>query len=175
MTKPEIQTLLLLDDGTFPNNGKLPLVLFQQAFDPTTKNLAETVENTFHANAWQNSWHNGIFTFHHYHSTAHEVLGIYAGRVKAQFGGQDGQNVTAKAGDVIIVPAGVSHKNLDQSPDFRCVGAYPEQQSPDMQYGKPGERPQADQNISSVVLPKFDPVHGKSGPLLELWAPALRT
>ena len=175
MTKPEIQTLLLLDDGTFPNNGELPLVLFQQAFDPTTKNLVGTIEKIFHGNAWQNSWRNGIFTFHHYHSTAHEVLGIYAGRVKAQFGGQNGQKVTAKAGDVIIVPAGVSHKNLDQSPDFRCVGAYPEQQSPDMQYGKPGERPQADQNISSVALPKFDPVYGKNGPLLELWAPAPNT
>jgi uncharacterized protein YjlB len=175
MTKPEIQTLLILVDGAFPNNGELPLVLFQQAFDPTTKNLVGTIEKTFHGNAWQNSWRNGIFTFHHYHSTAHEVLGIYSGRVKAQFGGPDGQNVTAIAGDVIIVPAGVSHKNLDQSPDFRCVGAYPAQQSPDMQYGNPGERPQVDQNIKSLALPEFDPVYGKSGPLLELWGPALKT
>ena len=169
MAKPKIQTLLIPDDGRFPNNDALALILVQQVFDPTTKNLAGTIENTFHGNAWGRSWRNGIFTFHHYHSTAHEVLGLYAGRVRAQFGGPDGQAVTAKAGDVIIIPAGVSHKNLDQSPDFRCVGAYPAGQSPDMQYGEPGERPRTDQNIKSVSLPKTDPVFGKDGPLLEIW------
>ncbi|MGD8650012.1 MAG: hypothetical protein PVJ77_25990, partial [Desulfobacterales bacterium] len=74
-----------------------------------------------------------------------------------------------RAGDVIIIPAGVAHKNLNQSLDFRCVGAYPAGQSPDMQYGKPSERPSADQNIRSVPLPETDPVFGKKGPLLEIW------
>jgi uncharacterized protein YjlB len=169
MAKPKIQILLIPDDGTFPNNDALALILMHQVFDPTTKNLVGSIEETFHVNAWRGSWRNGIFTFHHYHSTAHEVLGLYAGRVKAQFGGPDGKAVTGKAGDVIIIPAGVAHKNLDQSPDFRCVGAYPAGQSPDMQYGKPGERPLADQNIITVPLPKTDPVFGKNGPLLEIW------
>ena len=169
MAEPKMQTFLILDDGTFPNNDILSLVLMQQVFDPAAKNLARTIEKTFHKNAWGKSWRNGIFTFHHYHSTAHEVLGLYAGRVKAQFGGLYGQAVTAQAGDVIIIPAGVSHKNLDQSPDFRCVGAYPAGQSPDMQYGESGERPRTDQNIRSVSLPKSDPVFGKNGPLLEIW------
>jgi uncharacterized protein YjlB len=175
MSKPKIQTVLILDDGTFPNNDTLALILMQQVFDPVTKNLVGTIEKAFHGNAWGGSWRNGIFTFHHYHSTAHEVLGLYAGRVKAQFGGPDGQAVTAKAGDVIIIPAGVAHKNLDQSPDFRCVGAYPAGQSPDMQYGKPGEQPLADKNIRSVPLPKTDPVFGKNGPLLELWGKTVKT
>jgi uncharacterized protein YjlB len=175
MAKPKIQTFIVLDDGLFPNNDTLSLILIQQAFDPTTKNLVGTIEETFHGNAWRGSWRNGIFTFHHYHSTAHEVLGLYSGQVKAQFGGPDGQAVTAKTGDVIIIPAGVAHKNLDQSPDFRCVGAYPAEQSPDMQYGKPGERPSADQNIRSVLLPKTDPVFGKNGPLLEIWGKIPKT
>lgn len=175
MAKSKIQTLLFLDDGIFPNNGVLPLILIQQAFDPATKNLVQVIEKTFHGNAWERSWRNGIFTFHHYHSTAHEVLGIYAGRVEALFGGPDGQVANAKAGDVIIIPAGVSHKNLDQSPDFRCVGAYPAGQSPDMQYGKPGERPKTDQNIGNVPLPKTDPVYGKNGLLLEIWENSLGT
>ena len=169
MAKPKIQTLLIPEDGRFPNNDSLSLILMQQVFDPATKNLVGSIEETFYGNAWEGSWRNGIFTFHHYHSTAHEVLGLYAGQVEAQFGGSDGQAVTAKAGDVIIIPAGVSHKNLDQSPDFRCVGAYPAGQSPDMQYGKSGERPLADQNIRSVPLPKTDPVFGENGPLLEIW------
>jgi len=175
MAKPKIQTLIIPDDGRFPNNDALLLILMQQVFDPATKNLVGSIEKTFHGNAWDRSWRNGIFTFHHYHSTAHEVLGLYAGRVKAQFGGSDGQAVTAKAGDVIIIPAGVAHKNLDQSPDFRCVGAYPAGQSPDMQYGKPGERPLTDKNIRSIPLPKTDPVFGKNGPLLEIWGKTVKT
>jgi uncharacterized protein YjlB len=169
MVEPIIETLLIPDDGTFPNNGALPLILMQQVFDPESKNLVRTIEETFHGNSWERSWRNGIYNFHHYHSTAHEVLGIYSGRVKVQFGGPDGKALNAGIGDVIIIPAGVSHKNLEQSPDFRCVGAYPEGQSPDMQYGKSGERPHADKNIGSVALPKVDPVFGKNGPLLEIW------
>jgi uncharacterized protein YjlB len=173
MTKPNIQTFLIPDDGRFPNNDALPLILMLQVFDPKTKKLAQAIENTFHGYAWERSWRNGIYDFHHYHSTAHEVLGLYAGRVTVQFGGPDGQAADAKAGDVIIIPAGVCHKNLDQSPDFRCVGAYPAGQSPDMQHGKSGERPRTDQNIRSVPLPKIDPVFGKNGPLLEIWGNAL--
>jgi uncharacterized protein YjlB len=89
--------------------------------------------------------------------------------VKAQFGGPDGQIATAEAGDVIIIPVGVSHKNLDQSPDFRCVGAYPKGQTADMKYGKPGERPQTDRNIKSVPLPRTDPVYGIDWRLIEIW------
>ena len=175
MVKPDIQALLIPDNGIFPNNDALPLILMQHVFDPATKNLVRTIEKTFHGNTWGRSWRNGIYSFHHYHSTAHEVLGIYAGRVKVQLGGPDGQVATAEAGDVIIIPAGVSHKNLDQSQDFRCVGAYPEGQSPDMQYGKSDERPQADKNIGSVSLPKIDPVFGKNGPLVQIWQKALKS
>jgi uncharacterized protein YjlB len=74
------------------------------------------------------------------------------------------------ARDVIIIPAGVAHKNLSTSADFGVVGAYPEGQDWDMNYGKPGERPKADLNIERVALPKLDPIYGASGPLLEKWA-----
>ncbi len=169
MAKSNTQALLIADDGPFPNNGTLPLVLMQQVFDPKTRDLAGTIEKTFHENAWGGSWRNGIYGFHHYHSTAHEVLGIYAGWVKVQFGGPNGTVVSAGIGDAIILPAGVSHRNLDQSPDFRCVGAYPAGQSPDMQYGKSGERPRVEEIIRAVPLPDLDPVFGQNGPLLEIW------
>ena len=74
-----------------------------------------------------------------------------------------------QSGDVIIIPAGVAHKNVGSSSDFRCVGAYPLGQSWDMNYGKPGERPQADQNITKVPLPESDPVYGIDGPLVKSW------
>jgi len=59
--------------------------------------------------------------------------------------------------------------DIDQSPDFRVVGAYPRDQMWDMNTGKPAERPQADEHIKNVPLPEADPVFGKSGPLIRFW------
>ena len=165
----EIIYELITDDGTFPNNGKLPLLVYKSAIAIPSENPAGAVENIFHNNGWGGSWRNGVYPYHHYHSTAHEVLGIYSGSVSVQLGGPDGIILDGQVGDVIIIPAGVAHKNLGSSSDFRCVGAYPPGQSWDMNYGKPGERPQTDQNIAKVPLPESDPVYGIDGPLVKSW------
>jgi len=75
-----------------------------------------------------------------------------------------------QAGDVAVVPAGVAHKRLHSSGDFSVVGAYPVGQTWDMCYGREGERPGTDQVIAAVPLPYADPVHGRQGPLLQLWS-----
>lgn len=168
-SSPEIILRLLTDDGTFPNNGKLPLLIYKGAIDIPNQNPAGAVERIFHDNGWGGSWRNGIYSYHHYHSTAHEVLGIYGGVVDVQLGGPTGFTIEGKAGDVIIIPAGVAHKNLGSSNDFRCVGAYPPGQSWDMNYGKPGERPKTDENIVNVPLPGTDPVYGIDGQLVKSW------
>jgi uncharacterized protein YjlB len=78
--------------------------------------------------------------------------------------------LSVSAGDVVVIPAGVAHKNLGASRDFRVVGAYPLGQRWDMCYGEPGERPRADENIARVALPGADPVYGTTGPLIEHWS-----
>lgn len=163
------ETYLFEDDGTFPNNEKLEVIVYQQVFVAEPGVDPEEIEKLFAANDWVNSWRNGIFREHHFHSRAHEVLGIYSGWVKAQLGGPQGKMVVAGAGDVIIIPAGVSHKNIDQSPDFKVIGAYPLGQQWDMNYGRDGERPVVDQNIKNTPLPLKDPVFGASGPVKQLW------
>lgn len=165
----EVESHLFEDDGTYPNNNKLRLIVYLQAFCTIPDFSPEAIENVFCHNNWVNSWRNGLYTFHHYHSTAHEVLGIYSGWVKAQFGGSTGKVIYAKKGDVIVVPAGVSHRNIEQSSDFRVIGAYPKGQMWDMNYGNKGERPLADRKICEVPLPDKDPVFGKNGPLPQLW------
>ena len=100
---------------------------------------------------------------------AHEVLAICRGKAKVQLGGENGIILSVSPGDVIIIPAGVAHKNLGASRDFLVVGAYPPGQSWDMNYGEAGERPDADQNISRVPRPKTDPVFGRRGPLIDHW------
>jgi uncharacterized protein YjlB len=169
INEPGYESFIFHDDGVFPNNANLALIRLNQVFDAKPEVHPATIEKTFRKNGWENSWRNGLYAFHHYHSTAHEALGIYAGWVKAKFGGPEGKVITAGVGDVIVVPAGVSHKNVDQSPDFRVVGAYPAGQMWDMNYGKSAERPNADENIKTVPLPVTDPVFGKAGPLMQLW------
>ena len=166
--EPEIITRLFNDDGRFPNNEGLVFVIFKSVLAPGRISPAE-FETLFSKNGWPAAWRNGLYDFHHYHSTAHEVLGVYSGWVEGRFGGPGGETFTAEAGDAIIIPAGVSHCNMGQSPDFKVVGAYPAGQQWDMKNGTPGERPGADDNIKNVALPGSDPVFGSDGPLLDLW------
>ncbi len=95
--KPRYRSFLFEDNGTFPNNAGLPLIVLPQVFavSPTVDPAA--MEALFEENDWDSAWRNGLFTFHHYHSTAHEALGIYSGWVKARLGGPGGETLTARA------------------------------------------------------------------------------
>jgi uncharacterized protein YjlB len=110
-----------------------------------------------------------VYPFPHYHSTAHEVLGVYRGHARLRLGHSTGVEIIAETGDVIVIPAGVGHQNLGASEDFHVVGGYPDGQSADLLRGNKGERPQADRNIEAVPLPIGDPVNGPSGPLTDAW------
>ena len=166
MKRTEVATERLTDDGTYPNNEELPVLVYRQAFDADEAEI----EEAFRRNGWGGTWRNGIYSYHHYHSTAHEVLGVARGTARVQLGGDEGATFELAAGDVVVIPAGVAHKNLGSSPDFLVVGAYPAGQEYDMNYGRPGERPRADQNIEMVPRPDSDPVYGKEGLLLEYWS-----
>jgi uncharacterized protein YjlB len=170
LTKPEILAIKLDDDGSIPNNA-LPLIVYRQAFDSTAlrRESAALVQAIFCANNWVGAWVNGVFSYHHYHSTAHEVLGCFGGSATIQFGGPNGTTQTVNSGDVVVIPAGVAHKNCGSSADFGVVGAYPPGQNTDLLSGKASERPRADENIARVPLPVTDPVFGTNGPLLQEW------
>lgn len=156
-------TLLhLADDGTFPNS-RLPVLLWRGAI-PAEGDRAAAIEARFRASGWGGSWRNGIFTWHHYHATVHEVLGIARGTVTVQLGGPSGEIVDLAAGDAVLLPAGTAHRNLKQSGDLLVIGAYPPGQRPDMRSGEPGERPDADERIAAVPLPGSDPVSVAGGP-----------
>lgn len=163
----EPETQLLPDATTFPNS-RHPVLVYRAVL-ANGGDLAAAFEQLFESNGWTGSWRNGLYRTHHYHSTAHEVLGVYRGTVSIRLGGPTGPLVELRAGDVAILPAGVAHKNENQSDDFAVVGAYPSGTSADLQYGKPGERPSTDGNIAKVPLPKRDPVAGATGALLRLW------
>ena len=159
-----VDYIWLHDDGIFPNNPRFPLLKYGNAVPIQGPDPAALFESLFNDNSWVGSWRNGVYGMHHYHSSAHEVLGVYSGSALLQFGGEQGIRVEVKAGDVAVIPAGVAHKRVHSSDDFRVVGAYPEGQVWDMCYGREGERPRADHAIASVPLPRTDPVYGDTGP-----------
>ncbi len=156
-------------DGPFPNNPSLPLLIYPQAVALTGTDPAAIFEALFREHQWQGAWRNGVFDFHHYHSSAHEVLGVYRGTARLRFGGPQGITAETRAGDVVIIPAGVAHQRIASSPDFAVVGAYPRGQTPDMCYGRPGERPGTDNKVQATPPPAADPVHGPRGGLKTLW------
>ena len=162
------ETFLLKDDGVFPNN-RLPVILYRDAIMFEGEDRAGQVEEVFQKHGWGAVWRNGIFGYHHYHATAHEVLGVASGTVTVELGGDEGILLELEAGDVVVLPAGVVHKNIDSSTDFVVVGAYPPGQIWDMNTGGPGERPRVDARIAAVPHPRTDPVYGPEGPLVRLW------
>jgi uncharacterized protein YjlB len=125
-------------------------------------------EALFRANGWQGTWIDGIYDFHHYHSTAHEVLGLAKGVAAVQFGGSQGPVLDFTAGDAVVIPAGVGHC-LIEGQDIVVVGAYPEGQDWDLCRATEADRAKALENIPWVPLPQLDPVFGPSGPVLALW------
>jgi uncharacterized protein YjlB len=169
------QTTRFTDDGDIPNNP-LPFCLYGGAVElADSADPAAIFEQLFAANGWGDSWRNGIYTYVHYHSRIHEVLGVARGHARVRFGGDGGKIVEVKAGDVAVLPAGTGHQCLEASDDFLVVGAYPPSGTYDECRGSPAEHAQALQTIPEVARPRKDPVYGNKGPLLRLWAPARRS
>jgi uncharacterized protein YjlB len=168
---PEHTAIFLLDDdGIFPNNEHLPVLFYEHALQVSNPEEAgEEIEKIITENFWHHTWKNGIYDYHHYHSTAHEVLVCLEGIANVQLGGPSGVSVNFKQGDVLILPAGTAHKANECSSDFQCLGAYPQDQLFDMNYGKTEERSNAMQNILQVPLPKADPIYNMDGPLAFHW------
>ena len=163
----QVETYHFADDGVVPNNP-LPLVVYRGVL-AEGGDRAAACEAMFARNGWPGAWRNGIYGHHHYHSTAHEVLGIAAGNARVRPGGEGGQPVELRAGDVVVIPAGVAHKRESASPDLLVIGSYPRGQSPDLRRAEASAHDDAVGHIAAVPLPAADPVTGGAEPLLGCW------
>ncbi|CAF4423244.1 unnamed protein product [Rotaria socialis] len=101
----KIETFFVHDDEHFfPNNNHLPVIVYRQVFDGKSVS-ASSWEQLFKQNHFGKSWHDGIFSYHHYHSTAHEALGCYGGRAQIRLGGYNEQvrkDIELTTGDCYI-------------------------------------------------------------------------
>jgi uncharacterized protein YjlB len=159
---------LLPPADDIPNHPRWPLLVYPAAVKIEGRDPAAAFEALFTRHRWPAAWRNGVFPFHHFHSNAHEALGVYEGEVTVQFGGEPGVVLTARPGDVIVLPAGTGHKRLSSKGRLRIVGAYPEGADPDTCTAPFASKDSAER-VAQVRLPKCDPVHGADGPLFAHW------
>lgn len=167
--------MLASPSGGVPNNP-LPLIIWPRVAlgevqEEEKPDIAGWFEQTFARNGWPPSWRYDIFPYTHYHPNTHELLGVAEGWAEVLFGGDTGRMVTLRAGDAVLIPAGVGHKQVYASEDFMVVGAYPEGFEPQTNRDEPGKLRAALEQVKQVPLPTRDPFTGKEGALTEIWTP----
>lgn len=145
-----------------------PLLIYHEAFQSPSASKVEAHLQS--VGVVEPQWRYTMYSQSHFHSTAHEVLSIVSGSAKCCFGHEDNPDrvepVLSK-GDVVVVPAGVSHRLLEDYGGFQMVGSYPVGKNWDMCYGKAEEEEKV-QGISKLGWFEKDPIYGSEGPCLDV-------
>src|SRR5689334_1536328 len=157
-----------LDQSDDVPNSNLPVLIFRGVLAPRARDKANAFRDRFRKSRWGGLWTDTIFDYTHFHSNAHEVLGIAEGKVTVRLGGDSGRLFRLKAGDMLVLPAGVGHRRVGDDEGLKVIGAYPPGQS-HFNMKRKGRA------VPKVPLPATDPFYGEDGPLVRLWATRVQT
>ncbi|KAM0513035.1 hypothetical protein ACHAPE_008242 [Trichoderma viride] len=147
-----------------------PLIIYHSAFVPADASADRIESHVCKIGVVTPQWRYTMYDTTHFHSTTHEVLCVTAGRARLCFGGEHNpgrvESVVGR-GDVIVVPAGVGHRLLDDmdGDHFLMVGCYPNGDNWDMCYGSQDEKSKIS-NIKNLPWFSKDPIYGDQGPVL---------
>lgn len=146
----------------FLPNSRFPLLVHRDAVPGGGE---DAVAARLRENGWLNNWrYPGIYTYHHFHSTTHECLGCARGWMEIVVFGEGGPTVRVEAGDIVVMPAGVSHCMTGNSQDIQMVGGYPGGRDWDnVQQARLTQETfrQAAKRIMMVPIPDRDPATGE--------------
>lgn len=145
-----------------------PLMIYHDAFKATESGVTKQFERVGEVVP---RWVYGLYNQTHFHSTTHEVYAVVGGRASLCFGGEHNPDRVEK-GDIIIIPAGVAHRMLEDvggphEESFKMVGAYPEGNEWDICYGQEDEEDKIG-GIAKVDWFHKDPLLGDDGPVLHV-------
>jgi len=166
----EYQLLRLAPNGWVPNNSALPVIIYRRALLPDTAEptaLADAFDARFNAHGWPPQWRDTVFDYHHFHSTAHEVLAVFAGRAELILGGPNGHLLRVSAGDALLLPAGTGHCLASREEGFQVSAGYPLGQQWDIR--REALTPEEANAMQALPFPHSDPLCGDHGPLIEHW------
>uniref|UniRef100_A0A7S2BYP1 Cupin type-2 domain-containing protein n=1 Tax=Florenciella parvula TaxID=236787 RepID=A0A7S2BYP1_9STRA len=119
-------------DSGFTNNAQWPLIVYKHALrmdedeDEGQDQGCDRMVSLMVSNGWTRPWAWGVFSYHHYHSTAWEALLCVQGSADIQLGGPQGPTFDVQPGDCLLIPPGVAHKQLSEQGGFTLLGAYPD-------------------------------------------------
>ncbi|EEH38333.2 hypothetical protein PAAG_01254 [Paracoccidioides lutzii Pb01] len=164
-----------LQPTTFSPNSPLPVLVYRNVL-PQPHSESATTE-FLEGNNWERRGTFGHIPTPHFHPNTHECYGIFQGSSTLRIGKgkhdshSAGILIPVTAGDVIVLPAGITHSCVD-SIDYRYVGVYPKK-APHWrnEFGKePIDLVAVRKETSAVEMPEADPVYGTEGPLVLWWA-----
>ncbi|KAF2476089.1 uncharacterized protein BDR25DRAFT_300886 [Lindgomyces ingoldianus] len=177
---PHMPEIYQLSPTSHVPNSRLPALIYRSVLpaDPTAASTREALEK----NLWMQGGVFKTYRAHHFHSVTHECYAVFKGSSKLLLGRgpldgpeEGGLEVDLGRGDIIVLPAGVSHCSIASKGEYEYVGLYPEG-SPhwDNNFCKASaeETSEKARVAESVPIPEYDPVYGKGGPLVDIWRKA---
>jgi len=150
----ELETWHAPEGDAIPNHPRFAVLLYRG----TGLQDAGAARERLGSNGWGGSWVDGVFPFHHFHSTSHEVLAVIAGRATLELGGPQGRAFEVAAGDVVVLPAGTGHRRVSDDGEFTVVAAYPAGQEDYDLLREADDAARA--RIAALGAPDADPVGG---------------
>ena len=161
--------LMFADDGSIPNNPRLPFLVYRGAIDLTgTPNRRSDREDLRPSRLGRDVAQRHLslraLSFDDPRGARHRAR-PRQGAVRRQ----RGRGCSTSAGDVVVLPAGTGHQCLWAAPELWSSAPIRKSGKYDLCRGSKAEHANAVDTIPSVPLPDTDPVFGEDGPLTKLW------